>query len=200
MRIQKNRQVIFEIAEFVGDWPIRDDGTVTCREWGTSPPVYFYEPPPAFLSNGGRPNNDIAWFVTLGSFPYDAVTGTWGPYTNGYFDLKSIAEGGEAYVAMNVRFDIVEQNEPFYVGFAFHLWVDPGMVTTIVKITRTSTKSWYIETLPPDHPLAVLRGMQADQANLFMVASSERRGHGGGNCDLGDWLMPFAMTVTDLTK
>jgi hypothetical protein len=66
----------------------------------------------------------------------------------------------------------------------------------IAQVARTSSTSWSIEPLPIDHPIAIARDLQADQTALFMQGSTGKGAKGlSGNCDLGDWQMPFGLEL-----
>ncbi len=201
MRIQKNQRVFFDFNDPVRSWD-KGDGMVNCQEWspdGTG--AGFTYAPPAFLLGDGRPNNDFTVIATGGSYTQDTA-GAW-HHNSTYFDFTALNPvGAVAYVAMNVRFDIVEQDEQFGIMFGSRIWKANDYAapisgwTGIVQVIRTSDASWYVEPIPSDHPIAAARELQANQAALYLVGQGVKRGHGSGNCDLGDWWMPFAMTLT----
>jgi hypothetical protein len=197
MRIQKTQRVFFDFDTPLRNW-LDENGEITCRAYSTdgrSGTVFSYPgPTPAFLP--GRPDNDFTLIVTGGG--YTENNGQWS-FSSTYVNLKTIPVGEVAYVAMSFRFDIPE--ESFFMFFGSRIWTPDYAKpangwTGIVQVTRDSGTSWYIEPLPVDHPIALARGLQADQTSLFTLGSTGKGNKSlSGNCDLGDWRMPFGLSL-----
>lgn len=198
MRIQQTQRVFFDFTDPIRDWKDPDWG-VKCRAWsptGTGTEFSLPGPPPAFLLGDGRPDNYLTIIQTGGGYTLKD-DGDWS-YDREYVDLRTIAT--VAYVVMSIRFDIPD--ESIFMFFGSHIWTpdyakpENGW-TGIVQITRENDATWLIEPLPVEHRIAIERGLEADQTSLFMLGSTGKGNKGlSGNCDLGDWRMPFALTLT----
>jgi hypothetical protein len=196
MRIQQTQRVFFDFNTPLRTW-VDESGRVMCRAYspdGTG--TIFYATPPEFLSTGGRPDNHFTQIVTGGG--YVENNGVWS-FSSTYVNLKALGAGEIAYVLLSIRFDIPD--ESLFMHFGSRIWaLDYAKPANgwagIVQVTRTSGQSWYIEPLPIDHRIATERGLQADQTALFMQGSTGKGAKGlSGNCDLGDWQMPFALSL-----
>lgn len=198
MRIQQTQRVFFDFDSPIR-YPVDESGRVMCRAYspdGTG--TIFYSTPPAFVLDGGRPDNPFTQITTGGGYVEDG-NGDWS-FSSTYVNLKALAVGEIAYVLLSIRFDIPD--ESFFMHFGSRIWVlDYAKPVNgwagIVRVTRTSGLSWYIDPLPIDHPIAAARGLEADQTALFMQGSTGKGARGlSGNCDLGDWQLPFGLTLT----
>ncbi len=198
MRIQKNRQVVFEFANALRDYLVGSQ--VQCRVYAPVgvPPVYFYVDAPA-VSVPGAPPNDIATISTGGS--WKQISGGW-YFDSATFNLRTMAAGQIAYVLLAFKFDTLEPADQAFFVVPGLRWLDGPPVTGAVKVTYngvdsvTGKKSWFLESVPADDALAIYRGLASDQAIFYMPIDSVRKVHGAGTCDLGDWPMPFGLTLT----
>ena len=77
----------------------------------------------------------------------------------------------------------------------YQLWsADVPLNGGVVKVTHPSAGVWVIEPQSPNDA-APLRSLGPNEAGFKIGAPEERRVHPGGNCDLGDWVMPFQLTL-----
>ena len=198
MRIQKNQRVFFDFDTPLRSW-IDDSGSVMCRAYSpTGTGTIFDAAPPAFLLGDGRPDNDFTVITTGGGYIEDD-SGQWS-FDSTYVNLKGLSVGEVAYVLLSVRFNAPD--ETFFMHFGSRIWVQDYAKPAngwagIAQITRMSATSWYIEPLPVDHPIALARALEADQTALFMQGSTGKGAKNlSGNCDLGDWQMPFGLSLS----
>jgi hypothetical protein len=78
----------------------------------------------------------------------------------------------------------------------YQLWAaDPPLNGGVAKVTHPSATVWVIEPQSPDDPAAPLRGLGPNEAGFKITAPEVKRDHAGGNCRLGDWVMPFRITL-----
>lgn len=198
MRIQKTQRVFFDFNDPIRGWEDPEWG-VQCRAWSpTDTGTVFSLPgsPPAFLLGDGRPDNYLTIIRTAGGYTSDDA-GEWS-YNTEFVDLRTIAT--VAYVVMSIRFDI--PGESISMNFGSHIWTPDyakpeHLFASIVQVTRASATTWVIEPLPVEHRIAFERGLEADQTSLYMLGSTGKgKSALSGNCDLGDWRMPFALTLT----
>jgi len=197
MRIQKNQRVFFDFDTPLRSWTDENE-RVTCRAYspdGTG--TIFDSAAPTFLLGDGRPDNDFTNITTGGGYIEDN-SGQWS-FDSTYVNLKALGLNEVAYVVMGIRFDTPHES-PF-MFFGSRIWVQDYAKpangwTGIVQVARTSSTSWYIEPLAIDHPIAIARGLEADQTALFMQGNTGKGAKGlSGNCDLGDWQMPFGLDL-----
>jgi hypothetical protein len=110
------------------------------------------------------------------------------------FNVRDMGVGTVATVGLNLTFKDAAFRE-YWVSLNEEHWggKDLPLVSGFAKVTRYNADTWVLEPIGADEarPIGV-----ANQANVIAHWPGVKRLHGGGNCDLGDWLMPFRLTLT----
>jgi hypothetical protein len=76
----------------------------------------------------------------------------------------------------------------------YRLWsADVPLGGGLVRVTHPTADSWVVEPQDPNEP--PLRSLGPNEAGFKIGVPEVRRVRPGGNCDLGDWLMPFQITL-----
>ena len=188
MRIQKNRRLIIDFDSRTPGTPEPIvNGAVTCREFapaGTDPTYFTAEPPDLVLP--GVPPNDLTGVATAGSWSQPDG----GVYNTAKFNFALMTQGQSAYVSLSFYFTTSPAEEAFYLMPGLNWWDPSGLHAGIVKVTYlgqnvdTGKRSW--EVVPV-----------SGQASLYFPISYVRKVHGSGTCYMGDWEMPFRVTLAD---
>jgi hypothetical protein len=193
-----NRKVTFEFDSVVRPAPRNADGQLTCYEYSTdgSGPV-FYVDPPSFLT--GVPDIEYFRMSTLHKMTYNGTEWVY-QLPSPYFDFRTMTVDAtaSALVRAQLGFHTTADsgNFPVSPNWSRDAWSPGGGV---VKVTHPYADVWVVEPqsapqLPGDPPL---RGLGLNVAGFqYQVNSVRRTKQPGGNCDLGDWVMPFQITVT----
>ena len=205
MRIQQNRQLIFEFTNRIPRIvPTPPEGKVICRQWapaGYDPEYFTVDAPPLDLP--GTPPNDFTAITTGGS--WTKVNGQWA-YSTATFNLKTMAAGQTAYVSLSFNFHFhVEgssSDESYYARHGFDWWLNEGRRTDVVRVTcstdSTGKRTWALEPVPADVTDAPPHGLDAYQAGLYFLGETRvGKVRMSGTCYLGDWVMPFKLTLTE---
>jgi len=188
------RTIVFDFDPLNNVRPAVSGGMVECREWGST--TSWYEAPPDWL---GGPLV-ASWFLirTEALVTYVEVTpGVWDWISTGtYFNVRDMGVGTTAVVGLNMTFKDSTYRE-YWVSFNEEHWggKDLKLVSGFARVTHPDADTWVLEPLGEGElrPIGL-----ANQANLFAHWPAVKKVHGGGNCDLGDWLMPFRITLTAL--
>ncbi len=204
LRIQQSRRVLFEFNDPLRGTPIDDNEDVPCRESAATGVRDFSLAAPPFLLPGASavPNNRATVITTLGSFTRDVTSGGW-KYVASTYSLASMAEHESAFVALNVRFDTVEEAGTFGVLLNSEASDSPRPMSGIVKVTHRHTpaslrtvETWGVESISASDSPAPPSALGARGARLVLAVTAVRNSHGPGSCDLGDFVVPFGLTLT----
>ena len=172
------------------------DGTVACRQIGDGAPIPTREPAPAWLA-GGLPLVPYFMVRTQDLVIYTVVdgVGVWAS-TASWYSVRDIAVGSTAIVSDLVSFrDDTGRQYSLYFNGGYWFGRNPPYVSGFVKVTRENESTWVLQPLGAGDPLPL--GV-VNQAQLSMMVPEVRKVHAMGNCDLGDWLMPFKITFTSV--
>jgi hypothetical protein len=202
MRIQQNRQVVFDFKEGSEvprtlDGPFQA-GMLTCREWTPpgDPTVYFFVPPPDLALPGVPPR--VFTVITTGGSWRKNDAGTWEPNT-ATFNLLTMAPNASAYVSLAFRFDTYVGDDMFFIRPGHDWWEGTSGVAGAVKVTysydsATKRKTWVMVPIPEEEDAPPLLSPR-DSASLFMSVDRDGKKHGAGTCYLGTWRMPFELKL-----
>jgi CHAT domain-containing protein len=94
-----------------------------------------------------------------------------------------------------VPFAALPRGREFWLFFNEQHWggKDLKAVQSFLKMTRETAATWVLPPLGPDDPRPF--GV-VNLAQFHAYVAPEKRVSSGGGCALGDWLMPFKMTLT----
>jgi hypothetical protein len=194
MRVLKNRRVFFEFDAPVRPAPLVN-GMLTCREsLPDGSGALFYVSPPSFLT--GVPDNDSFYLSTLHEMTYNGTTWVY-DVDSPHFDFRTMPVDATAslLVRANFGFYTAEDSGLFIVAPNWPASAASG--GGAVKVTHPSADVWIVEPqsapLPGDPPL---RGLGLNEAGFKIQAPAVKKVHGPGACDLGDWVMPFQITLS----
>ena len=191
-----NRKVFFEF-----DSPVRPARSpLTCWPYSSYPDEPFYPdpPPPSFLT--GVPDTDFFLFATSHELTYNGTEWVYPELPFPYFDFRTMPVDptgkASALVRGGFNFHTVADSSRYIVGPNGSFGGPRG--GSAVKVTHPSADVWIVEPqsppqLPGDPPLSFLG---PNEAGLRYEINAVKREHPGGNCDLGDWVMPFQITFT----
>lgn len=179
------RTVLFDFSALIGDDPVNASGDVWCR---TLFGEHFTVPAPAFLVSG----TDLASTVTFGFRTGDELLTEENGVT---LDLLAMTDGEVAFAELFVRFQVPEEKDRFFrVDFGSR---NPGMVM-VTALDETGSDgvvdAWLLTPLPDaSDPLQHV-------AHLWEVGVSSGKGRDklSGTCELGDYDLPFALTLRRL--
>jgi hypothetical protein len=190
-----NRKVTFEFDSAVRPAPRNADGQLTCYEFSPdgSGPV-FHVDPPSFLT--GVPDSDTFRMSTLHEMTYNGTEWVY-QLPSPYFDFRTMPVAtASALVRAQLGFYTTADSGVFGVlpNWSRDAWSKGGGV---VKVTHPYADVWIVEPqsapqFPGDPPL---RSLGLNEAGFQYQVPSVKRVHPGGNCDLGDWVMPFQITL-----
>jgi hypothetical protein len=192
VEVQGNRRVVLVFDTAARPAPIDPEVGLTCREY-VADGGWFHMAPPPFLA--GVPNNDFTDIETFGEITYNGTAWVYDP-TGPKFNFTTMKVGTAAsLVRVQINFGIVESPELFGIMPNYRQWTgEPA--GGIVKVTHPSANVWIVEPQSPDDPVVPLRSLGPDESGFKVTAPAVRREHDGGTCDLGDWKMPFRLTLT----
>ncbi len=207
-----NRAVLFQ---FDNPYPVYGP-TLGCLAWGSQAPydrAVGY--PPYALESDKIARPDWWQLRTLHELTYDDALGRWVPIiqsatrrttTYRYLDMLLLAPGQKSYAILVIQFQFAGSPDTYYVLFnnTFYrelLLEDTGLHTTggVVEVERDiSGDIWYIRPISNHFP--VLGNpptlIPQYQANHSVYDRPDLKSDPGGNCDLGNFSMPFELKIT----
>ena len=78
----------------------------------------------------------------------------------------------------------------------YQLWSsEASLAGGVAKVTHPSADVWVVEPQSPDDGIP-LRSLGPNEAGFKVAVPEVKRVRSGGNCDLGDWVMPFKLTLS----
>jgi hypothetical protein len=194
MVVRRHRKVILEFDTQVRPAPRNSRGQLTCHDYNGD--VVFYIDPPSFLT--GVPDYSSVYFTTFGKITYDGTGWVYDPST--MFDFRTMAVDANAATLVRAQINFYVDADPVGSGYGvmpnYRLWsADVPLTGGLLRVTHPTADSWVVEPQVADDPAAPLRGLGPDEAGFKFTTPEVRRVHPGGNCDLGDWVMPFQITL-----
>jgi hypothetical protein len=192
LTIRRHRKVIFEFDNPVRPAPLTG-GQLTCHDYNGD--VVFHVVPPSFLT--GVPDYSSVYFTTFGKITYNGTVWVYDPSTMFDFRAMPVDANAGALVRVQINFYTVADPGAVYgVMPNYRLWsADAPLAGGVVRVTHPTADSWVVEPQDPNDPSAPLRSLGPNEAGFKIGVPEVRRVHPGGNCDLGDWLMPFQITL-----
>jgi hypothetical protein len=192
MQILRHRRVFLVFDTPVRAAPLDSNGRVICREYGSG--TEFQVDPPSFLT--GVPDNDSFYFATFGKITYDGAQWVYDPSIPFDFRTMAVDPAASELIRMQISFYTAADSGLFGVMPNYRLGsADTAVAGGVAKVTHPSTDVWVIEPQTPDDPAVPLRSLGPNEAGFKVTAPAVKRVHAGGNCDLGDWVMPFQLTL-----
>jgi hypothetical protein len=121
------------------------------------------------------------------------------------FNMAGMDVGQTAYTTLLTYFRFVDSSDTFYVNFSdtfgrdMHQ-LDSGMHLNggVVEVEHPVANEWFIRPISNNFPVLGDSTMEIPQyqANHVIYDVPDLKGQQGGNCNLGDFLMPFEIKVT----
>jgi hypothetical protein len=153
----------------------------------------FHVGPPSFLT--GVPDNDSFYLSTFGKITYDGAQWVYDPSIPFNFRTMAVDPAASVLARIQINFYTAADSGLFGVMPNYRLWSgETALAGGVAKLTHPFTDVWVIESQSPDDP-APLRSLGPNDAGFKITAPELKRVHAGGNCDLGDWVMPFHVTL-----
>ena len=200
LRIQRNQKLRFVFDTPARAYPVWPNQNLVCRsyslnaytsdddeDWGLSAP--------AFLNASGFYDAVFTSIRTGAQFVYQNGTWTSQSHVEYTFPLQEetrLPVGETVYVAMNAQIHTYDPDTTLGFQHNSSLWSTVVPYTGIVMVTHPDVNTWEVEPLPPDVPNAPLRALGPNEAGLRVISSGPGQ---SGYCDLGDWVMPFHLTL-----
>jgi hypothetical protein len=192
IQILRHRRVFLVFDTPVRAAPLDSQGRVTCREYGSV--TEFYVEPPSFLM--GVPENDSFYVSTFAKITYDGAQWVYDPSIPFDFRTMAVDPAASELIRIQIGFYTASDSGLFGVMPNYRLGsADTALAGGVAKVTHPSTDVWVIEPQSPDDPAVPLRSLGPNEAGFKVAAPAVKRVHAGGNCDLGDWVMPFQLTL-----
>lgn len=191
MRVERNRRVYFHFGIPVRPAPLTVNGQLTCREWTGD---VFYADPPSFMT--GVPDNVSFYLSTFGKITYNGTAWVYDP--SSMFDFRTMPVNATASSLVRVQFNFETAEDPGLFGVMpnYRLWsAETSLAGGVVKVTHPGVGMWIVEPQGPEDATP-LRSLGVNEAGFKVGVPEVRRVRSGGNCDLGDWVMPFRLTLT----
>jgi len=187
--ILRYRRVLFNF-----DTPARPapptNGQLTCREYTGD---LFYADPPSFLT--GVPDNDSFYLWTFGKITYNGDAWVYDPSSMFDFRTMPVDANASTLVRVQINFYTAEDSGMFGVLPNYQLWsAETSLAGGVLKVMHPSSDVWVVEPQSPEDRIP-LRSLGPNEAGFKVTAPEVKRVHSGGNCDLGDWVMPFRLTL-----
>lgn len=194
IEVRRHRKVIFEFDTPVRPAPLNAGGQLTCHDYGGD--TVFHVDPPSFLT--GVPDYTSVYFTSFGKITYDGTNWVYDAST--MFDFRAMPVDANAATLVRVQFNFYTAADGPAAGYGvmpnYQLWsAATPLAGGVVRVTHPTADSWVVEPQYPDDPAAPLRGLGPNEAGFKFATPEVRRVHPGGNCDLGDWVMPFRLTL-----
>ena len=182
-----------------------------CKPFGNTPPEdFYYCSPPAFLP-GEVP---VTYSMMSTAQEWEYVSGwrpVFKPDNKGILRAVSLNFNTEGtwtkYAVLNWNFKLDEgySTEQFTHWLLFsNTWDqalnEPSGRVGIVAVTRVSDTKWVVRPIDPMADGALPGGMVQNQALLTRYVLSDCTSGTGGSCYLGDYSMPFELTLTKAPK
>jgi len=185
------RKVFFKFDQNVRPVPL-ENSQLICRDYNGN--TEFNVTQPSFLTTG-EPNNNTFYITTFGEITYGKTGWVYNPKTMFNFRNMPVSDTASSLVRVQINFNAAERFWLFGVMPNYRLWsADTALAGGVVKVTHPFADTWVVEPQAEDDPLP-LRSLRLNEAG-FKVGVPEVSGvHPGGNCDLGDWVMPFQLTL-----
>jgi len=197
-----NRQVAFEF-----DQPTRsvDFEHLACHSYHTRGPESVGFRPPVYLRDPANPSPTDKVFtqiVTTYEFRLQTVTGENGEAqlrwvsTEHLLNLATMPAGPQsrAHVGLVVMYLTFGHRGGYFLNFN-NTDTQGKSPTGIAEITHPDGQTWVLKPLPlgrADAPITMLAANDARRRVVVYAATLQERGW----CDMGDWNMPFELTLT----
>jgi hypothetical protein len=193
LEIRSHRKVIFEFDAPVRPAPLTSSSQLTCRDYNGD--VVFYVDTPSFLT--GVPEYSSVYFTTFGKITYNGTVWVYDPSTMFDFRTMPVHATASSLVRVQINFATVEDRGALYgVMPNYRLWsADTPLAGGVMRVTHPTADSWVVEPQYEDDPVVPLRSLGPKEAGFKIGVPELRKVRPGGNCDLGDWLMPFQITL-----
>lgn len=190
LKVLKHRRVFFEFDTPFRPAPLNLSGQLTCHEWTGD---VFYADPPSFLA--GVPNNDSFYLSTYGEISYNGTTWVYDPSSMFDFRAMPVDPNASSLIRVQINFYTAEDDGLFGVMPNYQLWsAETALAGGVLKVTHPSVDKWIVEPQGPEDAVP-LRSLGLNQAGFKVAVPEVKRVRSGGNCDLGDWVMPFQLTL-----
>jgi hypothetical protein len=190
MQVLRQRTVRLILGDSVRPAPLTN-GQLTCHEWTGG---VFYADPPSFLPPG-EPNNDSFYVTTFGEITYNGSAWVYDP--DPPFDFRAMKVDPTASSLIRVQINFYTAEDPGLYGVMpnYRLWsAETSLAGGVVKVTHPSVDEWTVEPQGPEDAVP-LRSLGLNEAGFKVAVPEVKRVRSGGNCDLGDWVMPFKLTL-----
>jgi hypothetical protein len=189
-RVLRHRRVLFNFDDFVRPAPVNEKGELTCHEWTGD---VFYADPPSFTA--GVPNIDSFYLSTFGEIRYDGTAWVYDPDPPFDFRTMAVDTNASSLIRVQINFYTAEDAGMFGVMPNYRLWsAETSLAGGVLKVTHPSADTWVVEPQALDNGIP-LRSLGPNEAGFKVAVPEIRRVRSGGNCDLGDWVMPFHLTL-----
>jgi hypothetical protein len=186
---EKAQRITFSFNQPVGDVP-----SLNCYVWGAAANTYAMDMPDGL-------NSPTSVFIRT-YYEYRWVNNQWQealdsrdrPIT---LNLLELAGGQTAYVHMVFSLQLATTNDMYSVNFNHAFRAPTGYGGGIFEVTADSANTggtgdkWYIRPLSTHLPY-----LGPNEANIRLADMSDFRKDPGGSCTLGNFYMPFEMTIT----
>ena len=189
------RKVTFEFDSAVRPAPRNADGQLTCHEYSLDGSgAVFYVDPPSFLT--GVPDNDSFRLTTSHKMTYNGTEWVY-QLPSPHFDFRTMPVDATASALVRAPFGFYTTADSGLFAVLPNYSRDGSRGGGVVKVTHPHADVWIVEPqsapqLPGDPPL---RSLGLNEALFDYTVPAVKREHGGGRCDLGDWVMPFQITL-----
>ena len=211
-RATENRAVLFQF-----DDPYPSYGaSFACEAWGTHVPYNRSAGyPPYALSADKVAVPAQSDFTTTYELVYNETLDRWERVVESvtrrettwkYLSMSGMARGQKAYAMLVIWFRFDGSLDTYYVNFndTFDrelIPLDNGMLMNggVVEVERDAVAdAWYIRPISSRFPILgnPPSMIPQDQANHALYDVGDLKSDPGGNCDLGNFLMPFEIKVT----
>lgn len=197
------RQVVLEFDE-----PTRivDYERLTCQPFhplGSPNPEFA---PPAYLATHASPNGRDRIFTRISTnyeYRMQTVTGANGDKPPGWVSTgrflnlaaMTAGPGAKAYAGLSVWYWIQGYHGVYYLNLKNN--GDPGVIaaTGIAEVTHPDDRTWVLKPLSLTNSVTPGSTPANDEFRRRVVFYGQNP-HAPGWCDMGDWNMPFELTLT----
>jgi hypothetical protein len=187
--ILRNRRVMFNFDTPARPAPLTN-GQLTCHDYTGD---LFYADPPSFLT--GVPDNDSFYLWTFGKITYNGAEWVYDPSSMFDFRTMPVDANASTLVRVQINFYTAEDAGMFGVMPNYQLWsAETSLAGGVLKVTHPSSDVWVVEPQSPVDGIP-MRSLGPNEAGFKLGVPEVRRVSPGGNCDLGDWVMPFRLTL-----
>jgi hypothetical protein len=209
-----NRAIFFQ---FDNPYPVYGS-SFGCEAWGT---LAAYDRavgyPPYALASDKIARPDLTEFTTTYELTYDESLGRWVRIVESvtrrttnyrYLNLAGMAPGQKSFTMLVIWFRFGGSLDTFYVNFndTFHRELVPldnhmNMNGGVVEVERDASGDiWYIRPISNRFPYLGNPStlIPQYQANHLLYDTQDLKTDPGGNCDLGNFSMPFELKITQV--